>query len=213
MIFEQIDTGGDRNYGYLIADPDTREAALVDPSPNPHPCIERVRELDLKVLYLINTHTHPDHTGGNEQVQTACGCAVVTHESAPFGDVRVGDRTPALQVGGLVFNFLHTPGHTPDSICVHVGNELITGDTLFVGKVGGTATKEQARTEFQSLRILMELEDEIRVWPGHNFGVKPHSTIGHERETNPFILRLEDFDAFYWLKLNWADYKIKHGIQ
>jgi len=213
MIFEQIFTGGDRNFGYLIADASTRHAALVDPSPDPSPALTRARELDLTVTHVINTHTHPDHTGGNQVIQQDVGCPIVTHESAPFGDIRVGDGRPSLMLGRLVLGFLHTPGHTPDSICIHAGDELVTGDTLFVGKIGGTSTREQAQIEFQSLRILMELEDHIRVWPGHNYGVARHSTIGVERDTNPFLLRLDDFEAFYWLKQNWADYKIKHGIQ
>ena len=108
---------------------------------------------------------------------------------------------------------VHTPGHTPDSMCIHVKDELVTGDTLFVGKIGGTATRKEAETEFQSLMILMEMEPHIRIWPGHNYGVAKSSTIGHELETNPFLQRLDDFSAFYWLKQNWADYKLRHGIK
>jgi len=213
MIFEQIFTGGDRNFGYLIADATTRRAALVDPSPDPEPALRRTAELGLTIAYVINTHTHPDHTAGNATVQSATNCNIITHESASYGDFRVGDSKPSLILGKTVLGFLHTPGHTHDSICIHAGDELITGDTLFVGKIGGTATRQEAQTEFQSLRILMELEDHIRVWPGHNYGVARHSTIGVERETNPFLLRLHDFDAFYWLKQNWAEYKKSHGIQ
>ena len=212
MIFEQISTGGDRNFGYLVADEQTKLAALIDPSPDPDPCINRLDALGLTLKLLINTHTHADHTGGNAVLKAQTGCQIVTHESAALGDIRVGDHNPSLKLGRLVLSFLHTPGHTDDSMCIHVENELITGDTLFVGKVGGTATKKQAETEFQSLRILMELEDETRIWPGHNFGVAPSSTIGHEQETNPFLLRLNDFNAFYWLKQNWLDYKQRHGI-
>jgi len=213
MIFEQIRTGGDRNFGYLIGDPSSGQCALVDPSPDPGPCVNRARMLGLEVKVVINTHTHPDHTAGNDAVRNETGCQVVTHVSAPFGDIRVGDDMPYLKLGNTVLTFLHTPGHTPDSMCIHAGMDLVTGDTLFVGKIGGTATRKQAEVEFQSLRVLMELEDDIRVWPGHDYGVAPSSTIGHERETNPFILRLDDFEAFYWLKQNWAAYKKKHGIK
>ena len=100
-----------------------------------------------------------------------------------------------------------------DSMCVLVDKELVTGDTLFVGKVGGTYSRRDAEVEFASLKKLLELADDIRVWPGHNYGVKPTSTIGEERQTNPFLLRIGDFEAFFWLKENWAAYKLEHGIK
>ena len=110
-------------------------------------------------------------------------------------------------------SFIHTPGHSPDSMCVLVNNNLVSGDTLFVGKVGGTASPEEARVEFESLKRLMVLEDSINVWPGHDYGVRPSSTIGEERQTNPFCLRLNNFDDFLWLKVNWLAYKEEHNIK
>ena len=90
--------------------------------------------------------------------------------------------------------------------------KLVTGDTLFVGKVGGTDYGAGARAEYDSLhRKLMVLPDETEVWPGHDVGVAPRSTIGHEKRTNPF-LRCEDFAAFVELKRNWLEYKRRHGI-
>ncbi len=213
MIFEQIPTGGDRNFGYLIGDGETRVAALVDPSPDPKPCLAALGKHGLSLQLLINTHVHGDHTGGNLFFKEKTGCSIVTNASAPLGDIRVNESHHSLPLGRLILSFLHTPGHTTDSMCIHVKDELITGDTLFVGKIGGTASRKDAETEFQSLRILMKMDNGIRVWPGHDYGVAPSSTIGHEQETNPFLLRLDDFDAFYRLKQNWADYKLRHGIQ
>lgn len=213
MIFEQIETGGDRNFGYLIGDSDTGIAALVDPSPDPKPCLAALEKHSLSLEMVINTHGHSDHTSGNAFLKEKTRCNIVAHTLAPFGDIRVDDSHPSLALGNLILSFLHTPGHTPDSICVHVKDELVTGDTLFVGKIGGTSTRKEAETEFQSLRILMEMEPHIRVWPGHDYGVAKSSTIGHEQETNPFLLCLDDFSAFYWLKQNWADYKLRHGIK
>ncbi len=213
MFFEQIETGGDRNFGYLIGDEGSSKAALVDPSPDPEPCFAMLKQHGFSLEMVINTHSHGDHTGGNRFLKEKTGCAVVTHSSAPFGDIRVDDSRPSLKLGSLILSFLHTPGHTPDSMCIHIKDELITGDTLFVGKIGGTATRKDAETEFQSLLVLMEMEPHIRIWPGHNYGVTAYSTIRNELETNPFILRLNDFSAFYWLKQNWADYKLRHGIQ
>ena len=80
-----------------------------------------------------------------------------------------------------------------------------------MGKVGGTATEEEARKEYDSLRRLMELDDGIGVYPGHDFGVKPTSTIGYERNNNPFILQ-PTFADFLHLKENWLAYKQQHNI-
>jgi glyoxylase-like metal-dependent hydrolase (beta-lactamase superfamily II) len=82
-----------------------------------------------------------------------------------------------------------------------------------VGKVGGTDYGPGAREEYDSLHSkLMTLPDETEVWPGHDYGVAPNSTIGHEKQTNPFILR-ETFEEFVDLKRNWLEYKREHGIQ
>jgi glyoxylase-like metal-dependent hydrolase (beta-lactamase superfamily II) len=117
-----------------------------------------------------------------------------------------------LELGAVKLEILHTPGHTDADICILAGNKLITGDTLFVGKVGGTDFGAGARTEFESLRRLLDtLDDSVEVWPGHDVGVRPSSTIGDERRENPFLVRT-DFEDFLWLKKNWADYKKEHGI-
>ena len=118
-----------------------------------------------------------------------------------------------LDLGDLKIQVLLTPGHTPDSICIKAGDRLVTGDTLFVGKVGGTYGADDAREEFFSLKKLMSLPPETTVWPGHDYGVRPHSTIGDELKNNPFITRLNDFDDFLWLKQNWAEYKKEHNIK
>jgi hydroxyacylglutathione hydrolase len=212
MIFEQIQTGGDRNYGYLIGCEEEKKCALVDPSPNPKPVIKRIEKLGLTPLYLINTHGHYDHTGGNKYCKQKYNLDIVLHENSSLADIGVGDKE-TLELGSLMLFFIHTPGHTDDSICIRVENELITGDTLFVGKIGGTDSEYGAKVEFESLKRVMQLHDQIRVWPGHNYGVKPHSTIGEERKTNPFILRLHSFEDFMWLKNNWATYKAEHGIK
>ncbi|MEN8152829.1 MAG: hydroxyacylglutathione hydrolase family protein [Acidobacteriota bacterium] len=210
MIFKQIESGGDRNFGYLIGCEKTKEGALVDPSPDPLPCVNAAKSNRIKILYVINTHSHFDHTGGNDHLLNREGAELVTF-TGNGGDIEVGDGG-ILQLGSLAMEFIHTPGHTADSLCIKIDDKLITGDTLFVGKVGGTYTEEEARTEFESLKKLMLLPPETEVWPGHNYGVKPHSTIGYELQNNPFINRINSFDDFLWLKQNWAAYKQEHGI-
>lgn len=211
MIFHQIPSGGDRNFGYLAGCEETRKGVVFDPSPDPRPCAEKAEALNLDLLYVINTHSHFDHASGNGYFKERHQADIVTQESSAAGDIRVKDGE-TLSVGTLDLLFFHTPGHTEDCMCVQVGRELVTGDTLFVGKVGGTYGEGDARREFQSLKKLMRLGEDIRVWPGHDYGIRPHSTIGEERKTNPFILRLHDFKAFLWLKENWPAYKKKHNI-
>jgi glyoxylase-like metal-dependent hydrolase (beta-lactamase superfamily II) len=213
MIFQQIRAGGDRNFGYLIGDEDSKEAAVVDPSSSPKVFPPAAEEHGLKIVYIIGTHGHGDHTGGIPALKRKTGAKVVMHTSSPDNaDVRVADGD-TLNLGKLELKIIHTPGHTPDSICILAGDKLVTGDTLFVGKIGGTHTDQTARTEHDSLfSKLMKLDDSIEVYPGHDYGVAPTSTIGHERETNPFILR-EDFKDFKWLKDNWTAYKLEHGIK
>jgi glyoxylase-like metal-dependent hydrolase (beta-lactamase superfamily II) len=211
MIFQQIPSGGDRNYGYLAACEKTKLAAVIDPSPDPMPCWNRIGELNLEPAYIINTHSHSDHSGGNGFFQGRSAIPLVAHPAAPEGDLRVKNGQ-ILKLGETTMTFIHTPGHTQDSICVLIGKELVTGDTLFVGKVGGTYSTPDARQEFESLKELMKLDDGVRVWPGHNYGLSPSSTIGHEKSSNPFILRLHDFQEFVWLKENWLEYKREHNI-
>lgn len=212
MIFWQIETDGDRNLGYLIGDVVTREAAVVDPSYTPDRFLEAAAKPDLRIIYVIGTHSHHDHTHGMSKIKKKIGAKTVRHKSSRGRpDVRVFDDD-VLRVGTLQLRIIHTSGHTPDSICILVENKLITGDTLFVGKVGGTRTRNMARKEFDSLQRLTALGDSIEVYPGHDFGVSPASTIGHERETNPFLL-CPNFEEFVHLKDNWEEYKSEHGIQ
>ncbi|MFC1479304.1 MBL fold metallo-hydrolase [Planctomycetota bacterium] len=211
MIFEQIKCGGDRNFAYIIGDEISGEAALVDPAYGVGDILARADELGLQVMYVINTHGHSDHSGGNTEVCEKTGAKIIAHKSVPGADVPVSDGEK-IELGSIALEFIHTPGHTPDSMCVLAGTHVCTGDTLFVGKVGGTGFGEDARQEYESLhKKLMVLHDEFHVYPGHDVGVKSVSTIGNEKRENPFIL-CPDFNAFLDLKKNWVQYKKEHGI-
>jgi hydroxyacylglutathione hydrolase len=211
MIFKQLESGGDRNFAYLIASKKTREGAVVDPSPDTLKVIEAVKEEGVEIKYVINTHSHFDHSGGNVHFSNAwTGKTVAFINCGPGTEAENGQ---SLSFGELELKFIHTPGHTSDSICIKVKDKLITGDTLFVGKVGGTYSNSDAKIEFESLKLITALSPATEVWPGHNYGVRPNSTIGLELENNPFIKRLGDFGEFLWLKQNWARYKQEHGIE
>ncbi len=208
MIFEQIPTSGDRTFSYLIGDEASKEGALIDPGYDAEKLLEHVKRAGLKLKYVINTHSHYDHTGANEPVLRATGA-----ELAAFGrgDVPLRDGS-VLRLGELELKILHTPGHTPDSICILAGDVLVTGDTLFVGKVGGTDYGEGARAQYESLhKKILTLPPETRIFPGHDVGLSPSSTVGREKENNPF-LRRRSFEDFVELKRNWLAYKREHGI-
>jgi glyoxylase-like metal-dependent hydrolase (beta-lactamase superfamily II) len=212
LFLRQFRTGGDRNFGYLVADEAAREAALIDPSYAPKSLVQFAEDSGFVVAYVFNTHAHFDHANGNNVVERLTGKkALVFGSTDPDTGMRVvhGARFP---LGDLEIRVIHTPGHSADSICLLVGDALFTGDTLFVGKVGGTDLGPGARAEYDSIhQKLLALPNDTRVFPGHDVGVAPESTIGRERESNPFLTQ-PDFGAFVHLKRNWAAYKKKHGI-
>ncbi|MBN2288324.1 MAG: MBL fold metallo-hydrolase [Candidatus Glassbacteria bacterium] len=212
MIFEQVRTGGDRNFGYFIADRAEGFAAVIDPSGSAGLFFDLLDRHGCVLKYVILTHDHFDHTGGASQLASQSSALVVMHKiTGDSTDLPVDDGE-LLSLGELELKVIHTPGHTADSICVLCGDLLMTGDTLFVGKVGGTDLGSGARSEYDSLhKKLMTLPGETRVYPGHDYGVAPSSTIGHEKSTNPFIL-CRSFEEFVDLKANWAEYKRTHGI-
>ena len=212
MFIHQFLTGGDRNYGYLAADDAAHQAVVIDPSYSPEIIVDFAREHGFTIHYIFVTHGHYDHTNGNAEIEKLTGITPLL-----FGDTEPRSGTTltdgaVFPLGELAIRVIHAPGHTLDSICLHIGDAVFTGDTLFVGKVGGTDLGSQAKTEYHSLhRKLLTLPNETRVFPGHNYGVAPESTIGHERVTNPFLIQ-PDFEAFVDLKKNWAAYKQAHGI-
>jgi glyoxylase-like metal-dependent hydrolase (beta-lactamase superfamily II) len=125
------------------------------------------------------------------------------------------DDGQELTIGSLRLRFMEVPGHADDHLVVYESSYelLITGDLLFVGKIGGTGSEADARAEWNSLqRVLGAVPDTATVWPGHDYGVRPSSTVGIERKTNPFLL-CQDADALVRLKAEWPDFKKQHGLK
>lgn len=211
-MIKTFHTGGDRNLGYLVVDDSTNESVVIDPSYDPGAIAVFAAEHGHTIVTAFNTHDHHDHTNGNDAFAAATGVTPLK-----YGDV--DPRTGQIVEGGTVFplgrsqiRIIHTPGHTPDSICLLIDGALFTGDTLFVGKVGGTDLEEGAGAEYASIHDkLLTLPDDTRVFPGHDVGTAPESTIKHERETNPFLIQ-PTIEAFIDLKAHWAEYKKEHGI-
>ena len=212
MIVKQFRTGGDRNFGYLVADEVSGEAMVVDASFNPGIIVRFAAERGFIIRYIFSTHGHDDHTNGNEAISKLMALVPLLYgDTCSLTGIKVKDGA-LFPLGSLEARILHTPGHTKDSLCIYIGDALFTGDTLFTGKVGGTGTEEQARQEYESLHHkLMLLPEETTVYPGHDYGVSPVSSIGNERATNPFLLQ-KNFREFLFLKQNWAAYKKTHSI-
>ena len=212
MVLEQIRAAGDRNFGYLLADPASKLAAVVDPSGAPEKFVRRLEESGLRLQWVLATHHHSDHTDGAGELCRRYHVPLALHRLSPIPLQIPLDDGSVLELGGLRVRILHTPGHTEDSICILLPGAVLTGDTLFVGKVGGTDFAEGARRQWHSLREkLLTLPDETLVYPGHDVGARSVSTIADEKEQNPF-LRQPDFEHFVDLKRNWQAYKAEHGI-
>jgi glyoxylase-like metal-dependent hydrolase (beta-lactamase superfamily II) len=199
MFFRQIKRIGD-NFSYIIAEEQSGIACVIDPSFNNQYIIEETEKNKLTINYIINTHGHRDHTAGNRELKMRYDAKIVTHKvSSVDKDITVIDED-ILRLDGLVLKVIHTPGHSPDSICLLVKNILLTGDTLFVGECGRTDLSGGSATEmYNSLfNKLMRLNDAIELYPGHDYGSSPHSTIGIEKSTNYTLEErtLEEFIEF-----------------
>ncbi|MGD0160233.1 MAG: MBL fold metallo-hydrolase [Candidatus Bathyarchaeia archaeon] len=185
MFFKQIKYRGD-NFSYIIADAASKEAAVVDPSFNVDAIILVLKDQDFNLKYIINTHGHPDHTAGNEELKSAFDSKIVAHKlSHVRHDISVidGDK---IRLGAISIEIIHTPGHTPDGICLLVEGKLLTGDTLFVGECGRTDLPgSNVKDMYVSLlQRIAKLNDNVEVYPGHDYGPSPNSTIGREKQTN-----------------------------
>lgn len=199
MFFKQIKHRGD-NFSYIIADESTKEAAIVDPGFNAEAIVQVVRGQALNAEYIINTHNHADHTAGNEDLKQRFHAKIVAYkESNVEKDVSVEDGD-ILRLGRVSVRVIHTPGHTSDSVCLLVDGKLLTGDTLFVGECGRTDLPDGSPADmYRSLfDKLMKLDDAVEVYPGHDYGSSPKSTIGKEKRTNYTLVErpLKEFVEF-----------------
>jgi hydroxyacylglutathione hydrolase len=202
-------------FTYLVTCPETKQGAVIDPAGAVDPLLDRIRAEGVSVRYILNTHGHSDHVEANRSLQkrlsrTGAVPPVCMHEAddAFFSGLDIRPRSgndpgfpgpePAdlrlrdgdiLELGRIEIEVIHTPGHTPGSVCFRIGNNLITGDTLFVGAVGRTDLPGGAfDTLLDSLaRRIIVLPETTVIWPGHDYGETPTSTVGREMAENPYI--------------------------
>ena len=203
MLLSRMDV-----FCYLIGDEATRGCALIDPAFDTDRILEAVAEEGFSVTHVINTHGHSDHTAGNAAIIARTNALLLIHEKdakqvsgisnsafsrllggkgSPKPDVLLKDKD-VIHIGETQLTVIHTPGHTPGGICIYVPGHVFTGDTLFVGAVGRTDLPGGSMR--QLLKSIHEkiytLPGETRVWPGHDYGEHPYSTVDAERKTNLF---------------------------
>jgi len=188
MIIRQLAMGTMDNFSYLVGCPQTRRALVIDPGPDAALIAAAAQADDLNIEIIVNTHGHGDHTAGNAALKDLTGARILIHAADapnyPQADGYLQDGQQ-LAVGELLFEVFHTPGHTPGGVCLYARGQLFTGDTLFVGDSGRTDLPGGHRpTLGASIRRLMTLPEETVVWPGHDYGPLPSSTLAWEKRHN-----------------------------
>jgi len=198
----QIEVGLLQNLCEILYCPETRAAAIVDPAWEVDRLLREVEARGLRVTHALITHTHEDHIEGVAELVQRTGAAVVVspREAAAVAAgasslIEAVDRAD-IAIGRCGVRALDTPGHTIGGTCYLGDGFLITGDVLFVGGCGRTDFPGgDSAAMWRSLQRLMALPEETRVYPGHDYGATPTSTLAHELRENPY-LRCATFEEF-----------------
>ncbi len=208
MKIEQVKLSRMQTFCYLIEDEISGHCALIDPAFDVPQVLKKAAAGGYAITYVINTHHHPDHSAGNAAVirQTGAQLCIHAQDAQALGKIAArafarvlggkGSPRPAkllqdgdkIRIGATILTVLHTPGHTPGGICLYTPGHVFTGDTLFVGAVGRTDLPGgSAEQLLASIRTkIYTLPDDTIVWPGHDYGDKPCSTVADEKSDNPF---------------------------
>lgn len=211
-MIQQIPIGGfDNNFSYFIGDGASPKIAIVDPANVDH-LLSEIQEASLEPSMILLTHSHHDHVEGVKSLVERFGIPVYMHSYARARvEVQEGfvveiDDGEKLRIGGLEIKIMYTPGHIDDAVCYLIEEGegapgVITGDTLFVEGCG-RADFEDSNVEdlWKSLQKIIKLGDEVKIYPGHDYGSMPVSTVGWEKENNKY-LRCRDFTEFKKLRL------------
>ncbi len=197
MIFIQVLVKMLRNFAYLIGDEKTALAAVVDPAGAVERILSLAQDNGLRIIYVINTHSHSDHISGSRELADATGAKIVMHKKAGAMKHLAVEDGDVISVGELKIKIMYTPGHSPDAISLLVEDKILTGDTLFIGECGRTDLPGGSSEElYDSLfSKLVKLDDELEVYPGHDYGDKPYSKLGYEKKHN-YTLKPRSKDEF-----------------
>lgn len=203
MVIEQILVGHMAVFCYLIGDEESGEAVLIDPASDFDRIMSYVEKYKFHIKKIINTHGHFDHIGGNRYFIKKTGAELLIHENDFFWlnknvsrflefirggravkhDIRFLKDGDEISVGCNIIKVIHTPGHSPGSICLYVDGNLFTGDTLFTEGMGRTDFRGGSQdTIMKSIKNrILSLPDETIIWPGHHYGRFPVSTVREQK--------------------------------
>lgn len=208
MIVQQMQVGSMAVFAYLVGDPDSGDALVIDPAADVQSILAEAKKKNLNIRKIVNTHGHVDHVSGNAEMKAATDAEIIIHEddavmltSTPSSMLRMfggtqsppADRTvrdgDVISVGSVSLEVIHVPGHSPGGMALSVPGYLFTGDTLFVEAVGRSDLPGGSwPVMLRSIQTrLLTFPDETVVLPGHNYGRTPTSTIGNEKKNNPFL--------------------------
>jgi glyoxylase-like metal-dependent hydrolase (beta-lactamase superfamily II) len=190
MRVHQIEVGNMQNFTYVVEDEDTSEAIIIDPSWDLDELARIIEKNNLKIKYIVNTHYHFDHTIGNDTMAKQTGAPIIQYITSTIKhDIAVSDGDK-IKFGGSELTVIHTPGHSKDSMCLVGDGKIFSGDTLFVGTCGRVDLPGgDARELYHSLvNTLRKLDDNLVMYPGHNYGSAPTSTLGDQKKTN-FVMQ------------------------
>jgi len=204
MVIQTLSVGPMEANCYILECEETRAAMVIDPGSDAARIISVINSHSLRVRYIVNTHAHVDHIAANSDLKEKTSASLCIHSadadilldsqrnlsffvgipvSSPAPD-RLLEDDDILEAGTLHLKVMHTPGHSPGSICLLGGKCIFTGDLLFAGGIGRYDFPGSSYTTLMSsLRKVITLDDGFIVYPGHG----PATTIGDERRTNPFL--------------------------
>jgi glyoxylase-like metal-dependent hydrolase (beta-lactamase superfamily II) len=190
MKVHQIEVGNVQNFTYIVEDEETGEAIIIDPSWDLDELARVIEKNGLTIKYIVNTHYHFDHTIGNETMAAQTKAPVIQYKTSTIKhDIKVSDGDK-IRFGNSELIVYHTPGHSKDSMCLVGDGKIFTGDTLFVGACGridlpGGDAKELYHSLFD---VLQNLDDSLVMYPGHNYGSAPTTTLGNQKKMN-FVMQ------------------------
>ena len=189
MIFKQFFDIVSSTYTYLIASKKGREALIIDPVlENIETYIKLLKELDLKLVKVIDTHIHADHITGASELNKETNCSTIMGEHTPAESVQIKVKEgEIIKIDGLKIKAIYTPGHTSDSYSFLMNNLLFSGDTLLINGTGRTDFQNgNSKDAYDSIfNKLLTLPEETLLYPGHDYNGKKMSTIGNEKKFNP----------------------------